>query len=161
MQQHVPRQIARRAHRIGGHELGAHHRQHRLAHQADGLEPGIGPGAVADGQIDIPGPEIHQVHAGVQPHVHQGMGGLEAAQARHQPFGGEAGRRGEGEAPAVHRGGEQGGGLGQAVEGLAQGGEGRLGGVGEEQAPGRALEERGADIVFEVLDLLGDGAGRH
>ena len=63
-----------------------------------------------------------------------------------------------GQAAAVDGGGEQGGGLGQAVEGLAQGGQGGLGGVGQQQALGRALEQRRADIVFQVLDLLADRA---
>src|SRR5205823_1321029 len=35
-----------------------------------------------------------------------------------------------------------------------------LGGVGEQQALGRALEQGGAHIVFQVLDLLRDRAGR-
>ncbi len=70
-------------------------------------------------------------------------------------------RWGEGQAPAVHGGGEHGGGLGQPVEGLAQGGQGGLGRVGQQQALGRALEQRRADIVLEVLDLLAHGARRH
>ena len=46
-------------------------------------------------------------------------------------------------------------------KGLAQGGQGGLGGIGEEQAAGRALEEGGSYIVLEVLDLLGDRARGH
>src|SRR6185437_7461032 len=86
---------------------------------------------------------------------------FEGAQSRHQPLGGEGGRGGQRQAPPVDRGGQQGGGFGQSVEGFAQGGKGGLGGVGQQQALGRALEERRADIVLQVLDLLADSAGRH
>ncbi len=89
------------------------------------------------------------------------VGFLEALQPRHQPLGREAGRGGERQAAAVDRRGEQRSGFGEAVEGLAQGGEGGLGGVGEQQALGGALEQRRAHIVFQVLDLLRDGARRH
>src|SRR6478609_6595079 len=65
------------------------------------------------------------------------------------------------EAAAVDRGGQHRGGLGEAVEGLAQGGQGGLGGVGEQQALGRAAEQGRADIVLQVLDLLTHGARRH
>src|SRR6185437_12246105 len=60
----------------------------------------------------------------------------------------------------IDGGGEQRGGLGETVERLAQGGQGGLGGVGEQQSLRRALEERDANIVLEVLDLLRDGSRR-
>ncbi len=109
----------------------------------------------------LAGREIHDLHAGRQPDVDLGLGLFELAQARHQPLGGERGGGGQGQAAAVDGGGQQAGGLGQAVEGLAQGGQGGLGGVGQQQALGRALEQGRADIVLQVLDLLAHGAGRH
>ena len=86
---------------------------------------------------------------------------LETSEARHQPLGGERGRGGDGQAAALDLGGEQGGGLGEVVESVAQSGEGGLGGVGEEEAARGALEERSADIVLEILDLLRHRAWRH
>src|SRR5690606_5194016 len=80
---------------------------------------------------------------------------------RHQPLGGERGGGGQRQPPAIHCGGEQRGGLGQPVERLAQGGQGGLRRVGQQQALGRALEQRRAHVVLEVLDLLGDRARGH
>jgi hypothetical protein len=89
------------------------------------------------------------------------MGALEGAQPGRQPLGRERGGRGYGQPAPVHRRREQAGRLGQPVERLAQGGQGGLGRVGQQEALGRALEERRADIVLQVLDLLGDRARRH
>jgi hypothetical protein len=146
---------------VGGQKFRRGDRNHRLAEQADDLQARIAARAVADGQVDLAGGEVDDLHAGRQPDVDLGLGLLELAQARHQPLGGERGGGGQGQAAAVDGGGQQAGGLGQAVEGLAQGGQGGLGGVGQQQALGRALEQGRADIVLQVLDLLADGAGRH
>src|SRR6185437_11840442 len=65
---------------------------------------------------------------------------FEGAQSRHQPLGGEGGRGGQRQAPPVDRGGQQGGGFGQSVEGFAQGGKGGLGGAAEVQVARGGLE---------------------
>jgi hypothetical protein len=108
-----------------------------------------------------PAVEVDQLQARRQPDVHLRIQLLELAQARHQPLGGEGGGGGERQAAAVHGGGQHGGGLGQPVEGLAQGGQGGLSRVGQQQALRRALEQRRAHIVLQVLDLLAHGAWRH
>jgi hypothetical protein len=146
---------------LAASKVGRRDRDDGLAEQADDLQARIAARAVADGQVDLAGREIDDLHAGRQPDVDLGLGLLELAQARHQPLGGERRGGGQGQAAAVDGGGQQGCGLGQAVEGLAQGGQGGLGGVGQQQALGRALEQGRADIVLQVLDLLADGAGRH
>jgi hypothetical protein len=81
--------------------------------------------------------------------------------AETQPLGGEGGGDRDGQAPAIDRGGEHRGGLGQPVEGFAQRRQRDLGGVGEQQALGGAFEQRSPDIVLEILDLLADRARRH
>ncbi len=89
------------------------------------------------------------------------MLGFEAPEPRHQPFGGEGRGGRHRQSAAVFGRGEQRRRLRQAVEGLAQRGQGSLGAVGEQQPLRRTLEQRRADVFFQVLDLLADRAGGH
>ncbi len=161
MQQGEFGEVGQGGHRMLGQQRRADHRRDGFAEQAGDLQPRIAARAIADGQVDLARGEVHQLQSGVHPDLDLGMRRLEAAQPRHQPLGGERGRHRDGEAAPFLDGGQQAGRLGQPVEGFAQGGQGGLRRVGEQQALGGALEQRAAYVVFQVLDLLAHGARRH
>jgi hypothetical protein len=109
-------------------------------------------------QVHLAGAEVDQLHAGDSQTSTCGCARSKAPRRGTSHLAAK-----EGGAVMVRRrpsdgGGQQAGGLGQAVEGFAQRGQGGLGRVGQQQALGRALEEGRADVVLEVLDLLADRA---
>ena len=161
MQQYVVCKVGEVDQRLALNQVRAGDGDHSLLHQPCHFQARIAARAIADSDVDLAGAEVYQFHSSRDPDVNHRVQAFEPAQSRHQPLGGERGRHGHCQPPPIHGGGEHGGGLGQTIERLAQGRQGDLRGVGEQQPLGRAFEEGHADEVFQVLDLLADRARGH
>ena len=84
------------------------------------------------------------------------MGGAEAVEPRHQPFGREGGIEADRDSAALLVGAQQVGGVGQLVETVPHGRQGGLAGLGQPERAGQAPEQRDAHLFLKRLDLVAD-----
>src|SRR5450830_96686 len=116
--------------------------------------------AIADRHVDVFTDEVGVTCALLQPQCELGMQYSEGAQARHQPFGGKVGRGGDRQASAgacIQRARA----AFEAIKGIADDLEIASPGIGQQQLIGQAIEQRQAELIFERLDLMTDGARGH
>ena len=134
--------------------------QRRAPDGADGLieeaqRLPIGPGAATVAQNKIgAGPHLRQV-GGRDLDIDEiaGMAGVKIAEARHQPVGGQPHGAGDGQALVFVAGAgadflDR---VGDQIEAVAGGAGELLAGVGEPRRPGRAVDQDGANMVFQRL----------
>ena len=115
--------------------------------------------AEVDGGVEAGLIEQEGAGLGVQVHDHLGLAGLETAQARQQPAGGEGGhdsqiQRAAGAVLRHH-------GQGVLFQGVQPGADLPavvLPGLGQLHAPPGTPKERHAQVVFQRIDLSADGA---
>ncbi len=117
--------------------------------------------AMADRQVDVLAREIHVMQRGAHPQIDVGMRFREAAQAMHEPFGGEVGGCADGQRPGVLALQQPLGAAGDAVECVAHDAQVRAPSFGDDEALALPIEELEAKLRFERLDLVADRALRH
>ena len=139
-------------------EVGRAHGQDGFRHDLLGAQALIDAFAVAQGEVDVGGVEVGHGDVGRDPDFGLGVLLLELLEPRGQPFGGEGGRRGDHQAVAAGGRAHVVDGFGHHFEGVGEERQGGLAGVGEQDGAAGAAEKGGAGELFELADLLGNGA---
>jgi hypothetical protein len=152
VQQHVAPEDAGRAQRMPAtQEFRAAHWEQRLSAQARDLQPWPASVAVADRDVYVLAREVDVVERRADAQVDARMGLGEAAEAVHQPLGGEVRRRGHGQHAGALSLQQAFGPGGEAVEGVAHHLEIRAPRLGDDQPLALTVEEAKAEFGLEAF----------
>ncbi len=161
MQQRMARQIGGRAQRLAPvQQRGRRDRLQIERHQMMGDQAGPHAGAGADREIDAVGGEIREVRRHVEIDQSRGIRGLEAREARYQPAHGEELRGADGERAIGVAGADTARRLAQQIERAGHGAGIALPRRREPHRAHPALEQQGAEDVFQRLDAVAHRRGR-
>ena len=161
MDEIVMQQVARLADRVAaGEKFRAADRKHHLLEQAVDAEAGIIAGAEADGDIDIVAVEIENRLRHIDPDIRAWHRCQKAIEARHQPFGGNRWRSGDIEPVLLLQLADALQGAVQAIERIGHRDAQDLALARQPHAAAGAQEQRDADLVLKLLDLMADGRRR-